>query len=163
MSSNIEQEMTRHMDKRHKQAQAKIAKARQAIADAVEASIEVAHLLDKVRSHYRSGANEWLAMNTSIGADDARAYTATHYTSTKRNAHEDKRCLQLLGVLMKQPARTSTRKASKASPATVASKASASVMKAMKDRPVASMSKSEREVLKMNLRDIASLYVEASK
>jgi hypothetical protein len=36
-------------------------------------------------------------------------------------------------------------------------------MKAIKSRPVASMSKNERDVLKMNLRDIASLYVEACK
>ena len=161
--SNIEQEMAGHMDKCHKQARDKVSKARKAIADAVDASIEVGELVDKVRSHYKSGANQWLADNTSISADEARAYTSTRYTSTKRNAREDKRCLQLLGILNKQPARTTTRRVTKASPATIASKASASVMRAIKARPVASMSKSERDVLKMNLRDIASLYVEACK
>ena len=163
MSRNIEQEMARHLDKCHKQARDKVIKARQAIADAVDASIEVGELLNKVHSHYKSATNKWLEDNTNIPANEARACTSTRYTATKRNAREDKRCLQLLGILNKQPARKSVRRVCKASPATVASNASASIMKAIKSRPVASMSKNERDVLKMNLRDIASLYVEACK
>ena len=162
--SNIEQEMAQHLDECHRQSQEKIQLARQAISEAVELSVQTAELLDKVRSHYKSGAPEWIDKHTIINRDEARAYTSVRHVASKRDAREDKRALQLVGILNKAPARArALSKRIKPSPSTVASKASMTIMRAVKARPVASMSKSEREVLKLSLRDIASLYVEASR
>lgn len=161
--SNIEQSMAQHVDACHRSAQEKIQAARQAVKEAVTAAVEVGELLAKAKSHHSGTIHTWSCEHTSMNGEQSRAYMSVHYVDGKREASEDKRSLQLLGVLKKAPARKPRKAKKTTTPATVASKASASIIKSLESRPLSEMTPDEREVLKMNLEQVARLFVEVSK
>lgn len=160
--SNIENEMSLHVDARHKAAQREIKAARGALKRAVAACVEVGELLAKVKSHHSGTIHTWSCENTSMDGEQSRAYMSVHYVDSKRSASEDKRSLQLLGILKKAPARKPRKAKKTTTPATVASKASASILKSLESRPISEMTPDEREILKMNLEGVARLFVEIS-
>ena len=162
--SNIEKQMAKHINACHQLAKRRIKAARKAIAKAVDAAIEVGELLGKVQSHHKGGVHDWACTNTKMDGLESRAYLSAQYTASKRDAAQDKRCLQLLGVLTKSPPRKPAKtKKQKPSAATVASKATASILSALENRSIEEMTPGERAVLKMNLEGVARIFVDLSE
>ena len=130
--------------------------------EALQKVLLIGELINKTKDHHRSNTTQFL--RDTIPDDDQRAYIAAAYAASKRPLSSDKRCLQALGLMAKQPPRPMARKTRSAPTLTSnLNKASVAISSSLEGRPVESMSAMERQQLKAQIRHIAELFVKLSQ
>jgi len=163
--SDINKEMLAEISKKHTETLALIHEARKATEIAVKSALYCGQLVSKTQRHKKSSTHSWLTENIgNLNGVQSRGYLSCHAVSQKREVIQDKRCLQLLAILPKQPARPVT-KSTKA-PASLSSTVKAFVKKMeskLDTRPLNELSSIEKELLAKDLQPIAETYVRLVK
>jgi hypothetical protein len=155
--------LIKEIQTRHDATQHKVAVARNAIKEATEEALAVGLLLSKSQRGNRETIHTWTCSNTSITPEQSKAYHSALAAGKNRDIANDKRILQLLGMLAKAaPRRTSGAKQLPQSPAQQLNKATAQLNKTLSKRGVDKMSEVERLQLREASRNIATLFVELS-
>ena len=132
------------------------------LKEALQKVLLIGELINKTKDHHRSHTTQFL--RDTISDDDQRAYIAAAYAASKRPLSSDKRCLQGLGLMAKQPPRPMARKTRTAPTLTSnLNKASVAISTSLDSRPVESMSAMERKQLKAQIQHIAELFVRLSQ
>ena len=132
------------------------------LKEALQKALLIGALIGKTKDHHKSNTTPFL--RDTIPDDDQRAYIAAAYAASKRPLSSDKRCLQALGLMAKQPPRPMARKTrSKPTLTSNLNKASVAISSSLEGRPVDSMSAMERQQLREQIKHIAELFVKLSQ
>ena len=161
--TGIAKAMAQEIDSRHLLALEQVEEARKAVRKATETILGVGTLLSRVQRDKRETLHNWACTHTSVTGEQSRAYISAHAAGEKRDVANDKRILQIVGILDKAPPRKARTRAMKPSASQQVNKATAALNKSLKDRSVDQMSKVERMQLREATRQIATLFVRLSE
>lgn len=161
--SEIENAMLSEIQLQHDKATTAIERARVAIREACEQAIVVSTLVDKSAAHKRMGLVPWIAENTDLTRNEVKAYKSAHVINIKRDLANDKRGLQVLGILDKARPQTTVKTSVAPSAAQEVNRISARVNKKLSKRPINVMSSVEKLQLKQSIKPLAEIFVELSQ
>ena len=161
--SKIENTMLDEIQLQHDKATIAIEKARVAIREACDQAMVVGTLVDKAAAHKRMSLVPWITENTDLTGNDVKAYKSAYVVHAKRDLANDKRGLQLLGILDKAPPRTTVKTSVAPSAAQEVNRISARVSKKLSNRPINVMSSVEKLQLKQSIKPLAEIFVELSQ
>jgi len=83
----------------HNKAQGKVESVRADMIDAVDAKLNTAILVGKAQRQYKQTDSLCIFLEDVMSPEETRAYLTLNKIAQKRNALEDKRQLQLAGIL----------------------------------------------------------------